>query len=124
MFFFFFLLIRRPPRSTLFPYTTLFRSLFTSHFVGVRRLENVFADRINNLYRAAERNKRHLRFLEHWNHGHRRSRGRTTHHRNDLIVFDETGGERASLVGVAAVVIDNHFDVPSAHATYRCRPFA
>src|SRR5438552_8566434 len=25
--FFFFLLIRRPPRSTLFPYTTLFRSL-------------------------------------------------------------------------------------------------
>src|SRR5436305_14716282 len=25
-FFFFFLLIRRPPRSTLFPYTTLFRS--------------------------------------------------------------------------------------------------
>src|ERR1019366_10410097 len=27
--FFFFLMIRRPPRSTLFPYTTLFRS--TSH---------------------------------------------------------------------------------------------
>src|SRR2546429_6283087 len=27
-FFFFFLMIRRPPRSTLFPYTTLFRSLF------------------------------------------------------------------------------------------------
>src|SRR2546422_8140701 len=26
-FFFFFLMIRRPPRSTLFPYTTLFRSL-------------------------------------------------------------------------------------------------
>src|SRR5574343_969640 len=29
-FFFFFLMIRRPPRSTLFPYTTLFRS---RHFV-------------------------------------------------------------------------------------------
>src|SRR6202043_4232469 len=26
--FFFFLMIRRPPRSTLFPYTTLFRSFF------------------------------------------------------------------------------------------------
>src|SRR5207248_10457359 len=26
LFFFFFLMIRRPPRSTLFPYTTLFRS--------------------------------------------------------------------------------------------------
>src|SRR5207249_11830747 len=25
---FFFLMIRRPPRSTLFPYTTLFRSIF------------------------------------------------------------------------------------------------
>src|SRR5207248_11101593 len=32
-FFFFFLMIPRPPRSTLFPYTTLFRSLghFMSH---------------------------------------------------------------------------------------------
>src|SRR3954462_12013319 len=28
-FFFFFLMIRRPPRSTLFPYTTLFRSKST-----------------------------------------------------------------------------------------------
>src|SRR5690349_24925066 len=27
-FFFFFLMIRRPPRSTLFPYTTLFRSAY------------------------------------------------------------------------------------------------
>src|SRR5438876_9096202 len=29
IFFFFFLMIRRPPRSTLFPYTTLFRSLIS-----------------------------------------------------------------------------------------------
>src|SRR3712207_7061000 len=29
MLFFFFLMIRRPPRSTLFPYTTLFRSSVT-----------------------------------------------------------------------------------------------
>src|SRR2546430_11154984 len=28
LFLFFFLMIRRPPRSTLFPYTTLFRSFF------------------------------------------------------------------------------------------------
>src|ERR1039457_7409379 len=34
VFFFFFLMIRRPPRSTLFPYTTLFRS---------RNEEGVFA---------------------------------------------------------------------------------
>src|SRR6266481_2826808 len=35
--FFFFLMIRRPPRSTLFPYTTLFRSNSSQQrqFVGV-----------------------------------------------------------------------------------------
>src|SRR5256885_16299310 len=32
-FFFFFLMIRRPPRSTLFPYTTLFRSFTFSKLV-------------------------------------------------------------------------------------------
>src|SRR5256885_9652199 len=31
MLFFFFLMIRRPPRSTLFPYTTLFRSPANGH---------------------------------------------------------------------------------------------
>src|SRR3990167_7014813 len=30
----FFLMIRRPPRSTLFPYTTLFRSLRAAEFQG------------------------------------------------------------------------------------------
>src|SRR5476649_2987108 len=36
-FFFFFLMIRRPPRSTLFPYTTLFRSVSHDglHFLWV-----------------------------------------------------------------------------------------
>src|ERR1039458_6695537 len=34
-FFFFFLMIRRPPRSTLFPYTTLFRSrLVAERLIG------------------------------------------------------------------------------------------
>src|SRR3712207_8437087 len=32
--FFFFLMIRRPPRSTLFPYTTLFRSANSPDFHG------------------------------------------------------------------------------------------
>src|SRR2546430_12547219 len=47
---FFFLMIRRPPRSTLFPYTTLFRSLCLDagldhgrHPVGVRVLGAVAA---------------------------------------------------------------------------------
>src|SRR3989454_11250601 len=33
--FFFFLMIRRPPRSTLFPYTTLFRSGRDAHSVAM-----------------------------------------------------------------------------------------
>src|ERR1022692_4347420 len=36
--FFFFLMIRRPPRSTLFPYTTLFRSRTPSAVQGCARL--------------------------------------------------------------------------------------
>src|SRR3712207_6967980 len=32
LFMFFFLMIRRPPRSTLFPYTTLFRSIVAEAF--------------------------------------------------------------------------------------------
>src|SRR2546430_16306266 len=34
--FFFFLMIRRPPRSTLFPYTTLFRSHARPQFLRFR----------------------------------------------------------------------------------------
>src|SRR2546430_16122513 len=39
----FFLMIRRPPRSTLFPYTTLFRSLLTGaqRVAGERALERL-----------------------------------------------------------------------------------
>src|SRR2546430_7017242 len=42
--FFFFLMIRRPPRSTLFPYTTLFRSRADAglHECGVARGDAAF----------------------------------------------------------------------------------
>src|SRR5690349_24731036 len=45
--FFFFLIIRRPPRSTLFPYTTLFRSIVTT--MGGHRITTpgVFTYRAN-----------------------------------------------------------------------------
>src|SRR2546429_9576902 len=41
--FFFFLMIRRPPRSTLFPYTTLFRSMLagTTYFSYKQRVAAV-----------------------------------------------------------------------------------
>src|SRR2546430_11990857 len=50
---FFFLMIRRPPRSTLFPYTTLFRSLqrqldaeiAARHHQGVGHLQDFCEDR-------------------------------------------------------------------------------
>src|SRR6266487_6488439 len=49
-FFFFFLMIRRPPRSTLFPYTTLFRSPMGRSPAG---------------HCAAERRRAHRRSEEH-----------------------------------------------------------
>src|SRR3712207_8941978 len=40
-------MIRRPPRSTLFPYTTLFRSLVRAHRVGpARRQQPIALDRV------------------------------------------------------------------------------
>src|SRR2546426_8898765 len=45
-FLFFFLMIRRPPRSTLFPYTTLFRSVVTLHGMDVVLLERSAAARL------------------------------------------------------------------------------
>src|SRR3954467_16007529 len=40
LFVFFFLMIRRPPRSTLFPYTTLFRSNETVKYAKQKRRLN------------------------------------------------------------------------------------
>src|SRR2546422_3337141 len=60
--FFFFLMIRRPPRSTLFPYTTLFRSR-----VGVDPVSDEIRDRVQGgLARlAGERADHPLRSEEH-----------------------------------------------------------
>src|SRR5258707_14362235 len=66
-FFFFFLMIRRPPRSTLFPYTTLFRS-----FVFMRTLfqQARSSDRYQRILDAAlqvfsQRGYRNARSEEH-----------------------------------------------------------
>src|SRR5579863_10683512 len=48
LFYFFFLMIRRPPRSTLFPYTTLFRSCCVSpehNFFKFSHDNTFFSDR-------------------------------------------------------------------------------
>src|SRR5256885_2908577 len=46
-------MIRRPPRSTLFPYTTLFRSLSAAHGNVADAARKLATDRAN-LYRSEE----------------------------------------------------------------------
>src|SRR2546428_13689439 len=67
--FFFFLMIRRPPRSTLFPYTTLFRAHHAAmlahegghrcHVIGVRRVTD--AEEETDAERRRERRVHHSR---------------------------------------------------------------
>src|SRR5256885_9962576 len=55
---FFFLMIRRPPRSTLFPYTTLFRSLY-------RIVTNVCLDHLRRRQaRPEDRSEEHTSELQ------------------------------------------------------------
>src|SRR3712207_7401933 len=46
-------MIRRPPRSTLFPYTTLFRSLAAELAAGAQRGHQRFLDDVFRVGRAA-----------------------------------------------------------------------
>src|SRR3712207_7878429 len=71
---FFFLMIRRPPRSTLFPYTTLFRSLVLAvaiimfiaviawlHGDGYRDLEGRGLSLLDAVYYATVRDRKSTR---------------------------------------------------------------
>src|SRR5258708_20899434 len=51
-FLFFFLMIRRPPRSTLFPYTTLFRSMLAREALGDELVREHLAGGIDRRARA------------------------------------------------------------------------
>src|SRR2546430_11522647 len=64
-YFFFFLMIRRPPRSTLFPYTTLFRSPADQLdrpvvLAGVREGERLAPQRAPELRRERDRKSTRL----------------------------------------------------------------
>src|SRR3989441_4653635 len=68
-FFFFFLMIRRPPRSTLFPYTTLFRSHLrhllqaaSDHRMGMT--DEAFMRRALELAQRAQRSEEHTSELQ------------------------------------------------------------
>src|ERR1039458_10456993 len=59
--FLFFLMIRRPPRSTLFPYTTLFRSRLWVRPVWLWSTSKDFIDRIRSEEHTSElQSLRHL----------------------------------------------------------------
>ena len=60
-FFFFFLMIRRPPRSTLFPYTTLFRSDYS--WVQCGLLELGVHRQAQTGYGAAPGHRSHSQYL-------------------------------------------------------------
>src|SRR5436853_7763240 len=79
---FFFLLLQRPPRSTLFPYTTLFRSVFALFYYikSIKKCENVtfllykinkkvrkrnFFIIINKIVRRSEEHTSELQSLRH-----------------------------------------------------------
>src|SRR5688572_32588008 len=65
-------MIRRPPRSTLFPYTTLFRSIkagaalaFLCHFAArPRRDEATHAQDTRRIYRQSGRSEEHTSELQ------------------------------------------------------------
>src|SRR5476649_196640 len=61
MFCFFFLMIRRPPRSTLFPYTTLFRSPRSG---GVRRGLGLLQETRGELDASRKNEGPHLRIRD------------------------------------------------------------
>src|SRR3712207_7827042 len=56
-YFIFFLMLRRPPRSTLFPYTTLFRSPLTNmpYVIAMPYDDPAFARRVNTWLQQIER---------------------------------------------------------------------
>src|SRR3712207_7758542 len=66
---FFFLMIRRPPRSTLFPYTTLFRSVVDQHLalpaLEAEELVLVLMDFDADLLARLQRHQHQLRSEEH-----------------------------------------------------------
>src|SRR5438132_3936174 len=72
----FFLMLRRPPRSTLFPYTTLFRSIGVRQRIGTRPNAGLELE-IDGVERfARQMERRHVR-----DHGHRE---RSEEHTSEL----------------------------------------
>src|SRR5258705_2811097 len=66
-------MIRRPPRSTLFPYTTLFRSVYEETVGGLRYLEEgqppaMIHATVDDMKRFRERSEEHTSELQSLRH--------------------------------------------------------
>src|SRR5438309_3339819 len=64
---FFFLMIRRPPRSTLFPYTTLFRSLnniSARPYCSPRKTSSASFSRCDSCFQTGMRSEEHTSELQ------------------------------------------------------------
>src|SRR5258708_21869948 len=60
-------MIRRPPRSTLFPYTTLFRSISSKSGVPIVQVLSIVAEVLDNSYlesRILQRSEEHTSELQ------------------------------------------------------------
>src|SRR2546430_13461553 len=80
--FFFFLMIRRPPRSTLFPYTTLFRSV-----VDGQALAGVAADRAVGVVRLAAADDAQAAAAVEWVGDRKSTRLNSSHSQISYAVF-------------------------------------
>src|SRR2546428_8356458 len=83
--FFFFLMIRRPPRSTLFPYTTLFRSYgaWAAHGAGAAHLFTMHGSR----YYAGRLRRRMALRVDQRNRDRKSTRLNSSHDQISYAVF-------------------------------------
>src|SRR3712207_8302060 len=80
---FFFLMIRRPPRSTLFPYTTLFRSMADDRHRGQRR-DAFRAVRDHTMPLPEDRARRERHHEQDRRRDHGQLEGRSEEHTSEL----------------------------------------
>src|SRR3712207_7800269 len=106
---FFFLMIRRPPRSTLFPYTTLFRS---SRSLRKALPSPLYAEE-GGLWFTTARPSRCYPYLEHTGSGVRRGA-------RDRRSEEHTSELQSRQYLVCRLLLENHFRGNRLSARQRC----
>src|SRR3989442_5101120 len=86
-FLFFFLMIRRPPRSTLFPYTTLFRSHTKNRVAWLPDNKGFYYTRCPRATAAGEARFHHRLYFHHLGEDRKSTRLNSSHVRISYAVF-------------------------------------